>query len=201
MEKLGENIAKAIVKFHAALPKVPKNSINPHFKSKYASLSDILEAIDPILHTCGLAVVQLPQGEFDLETILVHDSGETVRSVVTMKPTKSDPQGFGSAVTYYRRYALGAILSLNIDDDDDGNEASKPAPKPEPKVEAKPVDPARKAQLDDAKAFLTSLSASNTQIAEFREKCKEKGFDWAIVAIEARDAGVESFAALMEFVF
>ena len=59
----------------------------------------------------------------------MHSSGEYIGETYVMTPTKNDPQGLGSAITYQRRYALGAILSLNIDEDDDGNEANKPSEK------------------------------------------------------------------------
>lgn len=57
----------------------------------------------------------------------MHISGEFIASKYTMRPTKNDPQGVGSCITYQRRYALGAALSLNIDEDDDGNKASQNA--------------------------------------------------------------------------
>ena len=54
----------------------------------------------------------------------MHESGEFIMETYQMKPVKNDPQGIGSSITYQRRYALGAVLGLNIDDDDDGNGAS-----------------------------------------------------------------------------
>ena len=100
-QTVGPKLAQAIVKFHALLPKVSKDSVNPHFKSRYASLSTILENIDPLLHTCGLAVVQMPKGESELVTLLIHESGESIGASVVMNLQKSDPQGVGSAITYY----------------------------------------------------------------------------------------------------
>jgi hypothetical protein len=74
----------------------------------------------------GLSVVQFPKGKCELETMLMHISGEWMSETFEMKPIKDDPQGAGSVITYQRRYALGAILSLNIDIDDDGNKGSDP---------------------------------------------------------------------------
>lgn len=122
-------LAKALVTFHVKVDKVNKDSNNPFFKSKYASLSNILDVIDTPLNECGLSILQMPSGEHELTTILLHESGEYIGDTYRMTPTKNDPQGLGSAITYQRRYALGAILSLNIDEDDDGNEASKPSEK------------------------------------------------------------------------
>lgn len=122
-------LSKALVQFHVKVDKVKKDANNPFFKSKYASLSNILDSIDMPLIECGLSIVQMPSGENGLTTMLLHQSGEYIGETYTMTPTKNDPQGLGSAITYQRRYALGAILSLNIEDDDDGNEASKPPEK------------------------------------------------------------------------
>ena len=125
-----KELAAAMTKFQAKLPKVSKDAKNPFFKNRYASLSNIIEGTQKLLAEEGLSVIQMPTGEHELTTMLLHESGEYITSTYTMRPTKNDPQGLGSAITYQRRYALGAILNLNIDDDDDGNEASKPKLKP-----------------------------------------------------------------------
>ncbi len=122
-----KNIAAALITFHAKMETVKKDSTNPFFKSKYASLSNILEAIKTPLEESGLTFSQLPMGENSLSTIIIHaGSGEYLCADYNMKPAKDDPQGRGSAITYQRRYALASILGLNIDEDDDGNQASKP---------------------------------------------------------------------------
>ena len=119
-----KNLAMALVKFHSQMGKVKKDSSNPFFKSKYAALPDILSAINDPLVNCGLAIAQFPFGTTGLTTILMHESGEYLMETSQMTPSKNDPQGIGSCITYQRRYAVGAILSLNIDEDDDGNKAS-----------------------------------------------------------------------------
>lgn len=134
-------LASALIKFQGKMVKVTKDSTNPHFKNRYASLSAIIEATTKPLSECGLAIIQLPAGKNQLTTTLLHESGEYISETYEMNPSKNDPQGIGSAITYQRRYAMGAILNLNIDEDDDGNEASKPAParKQEPKEVIKTV--------------------------------------------------------------
>jgi hypothetical protein len=119
-----KNIAGALVKFQASVSKVAKEANNPFFKSKYASLANILDTIQKPLSECGLAISQFPDGDA-LTTIIVHsDSGEWMESSYVMPVVKqNDPQAMGSAITYARRYALGSILNLNIDDDDDGEKA------------------------------------------------------------------------------
>ena len=126
-----KEISGALVAFHKEVGKISKDAKNPFFKSSYASLSNILEGINEPLVNNGLAIVQFPDGENGLTTRLCHVSGEWMEATYSMRPAKDDPQGRGSAITYQRRYAVGAILSLNIDDDDDGNEATRPNGKQE----------------------------------------------------------------------
>ncbi len=122
-----KNLAAALSLFHIKVDTIAKDSKNPFFKSKYASLSNILKSVKDPLIEAGLVFSQLPNGEHGLTTILIHTlSGEFIQADFTMQPTKNDPQGKGSAITYQRRYALSAVLGLDIDDDDDGNAASEP---------------------------------------------------------------------------
>jgi hypothetical protein len=119
-----KNIAGALVKFQSSVSKVAKEANNPFFKSKYASLANILDTIQKPLSECGLAISQFPDANA-LTTIILHaESGEWMESSYVMPVAKqNDPQAMGSAMTYARRYALGSILNLNIDDDDDGEKA------------------------------------------------------------------------------
>jgi hypothetical protein len=120
-----QNIAKALITFHVKVEKIKKDATNPFFHSKYASLSNILEAIQTPLLESGLAFTQLPSGEDGMITLLMHaESGEYIQSDYIVKPVKSDPQSKGSAITYQRRYALCSVLGLNIEEDDDGNAAT-----------------------------------------------------------------------------
>jgi hypothetical protein len=123
-----KNIAKALMTFQFKAEKIKKDSTNPFFKSKYASLSNILDHIQIPMGECGLSIAQFPD-ESGLTTILMHaDSGEYIEAKYLMPVAKiNDPQAVGSSITYARRYALGSILGLNIDEDDDGNHASQPA--------------------------------------------------------------------------
>jgi hypothetical protein len=124
-------LTSALAKFHTSVTMIAKDEKNPYFNNKYASLSSILEGIKKPLQESGLVFTQLPSGEDELITMLIHaESGEYISSSYSMKPVKNDPQGRGSAITYQRRYSLAAILGLNIDDDDDANAASTPPKKP-----------------------------------------------------------------------
>jgi len=133
-----KEIATALCKFQGEVEKIKKTETNPFYHNKYADLSSILDVVRVPLMNNGLSVVQFPKGKCELETMLMHTSGEWMSETFEMKPTKDDPQGAGSVITYQRRYALGAILSLNIDVDDDGNKGSEPAKKTE---ETKPQQP------------------------------------------------------------
>lgn len=122
-----KNIAAALALFQVKAEKIIKTAENPFFKSKYADLPSILDSIALPLQEAGLVISQFPDDD-GLTTILMHpESGEFLSAKGIMHPIKSDPQSIGSAITYQRRYSLCAILGLNVDDDDDGNEASKPA--------------------------------------------------------------------------
>jgi len=126
------NIAKALMDFNAKVTKISKDAKNPFFKSNYASLSNIQDAIAKPLSESGLVYSQMPTGVNGLTTILIHaESGEYFMDSYTMPVSKqNDPQAVGSAITYAKRYALAGILGLNIDDDDDGNKAAdKPVEK------------------------------------------------------------------------
>lgn len=126
-----KNLTKALLTFSVKIGKIKKEANNPFFKSKYASLPDIQDAISDPLQESGLVVIQIPDGE-GLITMLSHaESGEYIMANSLMQPVKKDPQSMGSAITYQRRYSIAAILNLNIDDDDDGNAASQPAKKEE----------------------------------------------------------------------
>jgi hypothetical protein len=115
-------LAKALSGFQAECEGAKKNAVNPHLKNKYADLASIWEAIHEPLAKHGLSVVQLPaageKGELRLRTRLLHESGEWLESEIAMPIGKLDPQGYGSALTYARRYALAAMLGVTQEDDD-----------------------------------------------------------------------------------
>lgn len=121
-----KNLAIALSKFRLMQSKINKDGKNPYYKSKYATLSNILEGIDTNLTECDLTFSQFPDGD-TLTTIIIHtQSGEYMQASYKIHAIKDDPQQWGSAITYARRYALVSILGLNIDDDDDAERAMKP---------------------------------------------------------------------------
>ena len=126
------NIATALASAQAKMGKALKSANNPHFKSKYADLASVTEACLPALNESGIAVIQ-PTGEDEtgryVETMLIHGpSGEVLKCRVPLIVQKNDMQGYGSAVTYARRYGLMSMSGI-APEDDDGNDAAKALPK------------------------------------------------------------------------
>jgi len=123
-----KNIAKALQCFHVKVDTIKKDAKNPFFKSSYASLPNILDAINEPLIESDLTLTMFPTDEHGLYCLLMHtESGEWIESVYTMSPVKNTPQEKGSCLSYQRRYCISSILNLTIDDilkDDDGNSAS-----------------------------------------------------------------------------
>lgn len=123
----GKGFAEAFAALQAEIRPAVKDATNPAFRSKYADLAAVWEAIKEPLKNHGFSVIQSPDFEGEsmwLKTIVLHESGESVEGRYPLRPTKQDPQGYGSALTYARRYSLSAMLGVVADIDDDGNEAS-----------------------------------------------------------------------------
>lgn len=137
-EQINE-IAAALSKAQAVIAGAVKDKTNPHFKSDYADLSSVWDACRKPLTDNGLSVAQTAateEGRVGVTTILMHSSGQWISDTLVMKPTKDDPQGVGSCITYARRYALAAMVGV-APEDDDGNAASaKPASTPKAVVTA-----------------------------------------------------------------
>lgn len=118
----------AISNAQAEFSTVAKNATNPHFKSKFAPLDTIIEMIRPILPKHGLAVMQftdIADAGIVVETVITHSSGQYISGALAMPAVKQDPQGYGSALTYGRRYALAAALGIVSDEDVDENAPDK----------------------------------------------------------------------------
>lgn len=122
-----KELAAALAKAKTSFKPVKKTASNPYFKSKYAPLENIIDATDKALSDNGLSISQFPVDDGEkvgVETMLMHSSGEFISHTLMLEPTKADPQGAGSAITYARRYSLGAVLGVASEDDDDGNASS-----------------------------------------------------------------------------
>ncbi len=123
--KTSEKFANVLAAFVLAQQRVGvaiKTAENSHLKSRYADLGAVWDAVTDALRENALAVMQMPVGDsagrLRLETVLVHTSGEWVSSEIDMPLTKQDPQAYGSAMTYARRYGLAALMGVTQDDED-----------------------------------------------------------------------------------
>ena len=136
MSNIGINAA--LVAALGELRNVAKNAVNPHFKNRYASLDAILDAARPVLSKHGLALSQEPifdDGKAGVVTRIIHSGGECRESTLLLPLRDQSAQGVGSALTYARRYAVSSVLGIAADDDDDGQQASKPVAEKAPKVD------------------------------------------------------------------
>lgn len=129
-----KNIATALVKAQQAFGPALKTSTNPHFRSRYADLSACVEAVIEGLNTAGIALIQRTSEDttgVTVETVFIHESGEMLECGKLHVPAaKQDPQGYGSALTYARRYSLMAACGI-APEDDDGDAASRRIPTPD----------------------------------------------------------------------
>jgi len=149
-------------KLHAAkqkIGKVVKNSTNPHFKNKYADINGLIETVEPVLLEQGLLLIQ-PISEGFVSTLIIDiDNGDQVCSTMRL-PDIQDPQKIGSAVTYYRRYTLQSLLSLQAEDDD-ANSASATVKNTKPTITQERFDNGL-SQIEEGKltpeAFKKALS-------------------------------------------
>lgn len=136
-----KELATALAKAQGQIKGALKDSANPFFKSKYADLASVVEAIREPLATNGLSYVQIAHSVSDaaaIETVILHSSGEWLScGAVSVPVSKADAQGFGSAMTYARRYSLSAAFGV-APEDDDGNAAAKNPPTPKAKGEQSP---------------------------------------------------------------
>lgn len=145
-----KELAAALAKAQATMAGAKKDATNPHFRSKYADLASCWEAAKSALPANGLCVIQTTkQSERDeviVVTRLAHASGEWIEGELALPVSKADAQGYGSALTYARRYGLCAITGI-APEDDDGNAAAS----------AKPAA-AQTASKEDVKVALESLA-------------------------------------------
>ena len=118
-----KGISTALAKAQLQMGKALKTSTNPHFKSKYADLASVMDACMEALNSNGIAVIQPVESETEnglaVTTVFIHgESGESLHNYVPLVVSKNDMQGYGSAITYARRYGLMMMAGLAAEDDD-----------------------------------------------------------------------------------
>lgn len=178
-------LAAALNEVQSALKPLRRNADNPFFKSNYTDLAAMCETLYPLLTKHGFSVVQGGDGA-SLSTLLLHTSGEWIETSLPM-PVTDNPQKLGSVVTYYRRYALAAIVGAASEgEDDDGNAASHPQARPSapspanrPPAEsgARPTPPAPAARATGAGP---ASPGDAVEVTEFKESegVNAKGTPW-----------------------
>lgn len=178
-----KDMAGAMAAAQAEITTASKDRLNPHFKQSYATLASVWEACRVALTKNGISVVQSPTAngaQLTLTTVLMHKSGQWFRDTLSLTARDASPQSVGSAITYARRYALAAMVSVAPDDDDDGNSA-QPAPQAARVYEApKPVAPP--AVPDEIKTAWRKLrAAANKSFGEAKTpadmESKRKGLE------------------------
>jgi len=181
----------ALAKAQAAIKNPQRNAENPFFKSSYTDLTAVWDAARVPLTDNGLSVTQLPSGsEWDigLTTILAHESGQWLLSTFTLKATKPDAHGAGSALTYLRRYALASVVGIApAGEDDDGNASVQDAPaqrKQEPPRQEEgngSKKPGRRSNVEVLRDRLTGMGVRDQDTAN---RCVAYATDGRIATIE-----------------
>ena len=158
----------ALVKAQSEMSHAVLDQVNPHFKSKFASLKSVIDAVKPALNKNGIAFVQEAvqvDGMTYIETVL-YGHGETLRTgPVPVVADKQNAQGFGSGMTYAKRYSLSMALGVSAESDDDGAAASKAPPKKRGQSVLRTVIEEEGIQVDHAKRdqYATALVNSVQQ--------------------------------------
>ena len=151
----------------AELQNPVKNAKNPHFRNEYADLASICAYVRETLGKPGCyfmqPIVQI-DGGWAVETQIYYGGEKMVSGLFPLVPAKQDPQGYGSATTYARRYGLCSLLGIAADDDDDGNEGSKPADKAKqpPRPPAQRASPKAHAGWAEVRRIQDALSTADS---------------------------------------
>lgn len=161
-----DQIAPAFLKAQRAMRPVAKSKTNPHFKSAYATLEDVMASCKEPLASEGIAILQsgdeADEAGITIVTTLLHVSGQWIEGRVRLPLEKGTAQAAGSAVSYGRRYCLAALVGLVSEEDDDGNAASAPKA-------------ARKAAPKDAKQKKPLAERTDKELASLREWAEREG--------------------------
>lgn len=192
-EQINE-IAKALAKAQGEIKNASKDTINPHFKSKYADLASVWDACREALSKNDIAVVQPIEtnGDIYIVTLLMHSSGQWIKGKVPVKVQQATPQALGSAITYMRRYSLAAMVGVAPDDDDgegamDRNGATVQH-RPESPSPARFATAKEKAKAGEA--ILNNLRLCST-VADVNKLAQETKADMERIAKSDKDLAAE----------
>jgi hypothetical protein len=189
-----KNIASALVKAQRGFAPALKTSTNPHFRSKYVDLAGCVEAVVDSLNAAGIALIQRTSQDdtgVTVETVFVHESGEMLECGKLHVPAaKQDPQGYGSALTYARRYSLMAACGI-APEDDDGNAAASRVKVSATKTDLVPQN--RLSVLADVAAAINERMSANDLVGAVEEyqgitDIEEKTALWGMLDSKTRSA-------------
>lgn len=159
-----------LLEFQKKIGIIKKDSKNPHFKNTYASLTQILSEVKPLLTECGLILIQPISLEGVGTTVIDFETGEKIEAVISL-PTNLTPQQLGGAITYFRRYTLASLLSLEIDDDDAQSTVIKPQTNFED-AKSKLIVVSTLAELQAVYMALNPVEKANKEVIELKDKLK-----------------------------
>ena len=164
-----KTIFSAFIKAQKQFGPALKTSTNPHFRSRYADLSACVEAVIDALNSNGIGLIQQThecENGVKVSTVLVHESGEQMSfGILHVPASKQDAQGYGSALTYARRYSLMAACGI-APEDDDGNAAAKPRTTPKDELPATFDSKPRKSKATVTFYDVQSLTGDKKAVAE-----------------------------------
>jgi len=164
-----KTIFSAFIKAQKQFGPALKTSTNPHFRSRYADLSACVEAVIDALNSNGIGLIQQThecENGVKVSTVLVHESGEQMSfGILHVPASKQDAQGYGSALTYARRYSLMAACGI-APEDDDGNAAAKPRTTPKDELPATFDSKPRKSKATVTFYNLETLTGDKKTVAE-----------------------------------
>jgi len=159
-----------LLEFQKKIGIIKKDAKNPHFKNTYASLTQILSEVKPLLTECGLILIQPISLEGVGTTIIDVETNEKIETVISL-PTNLSPQQLGSAITYFRRYTLASLLALEIDDDDAQSTNVKPQTNFED-AKSKLIVVSTLAELQSVYMALNPIEKANKEVIELKDKLK-----------------------------
>ncbi len=170
-----QHVIAALVQAQAEMKNPRFDTTNPHFRTRYASLAAVRDAVTPALARQGLVVTQLlsaQDGGIVCETILWHTSGQYLGATLRLPVGKADAQGYGAASTYARRYGLMALCNVVGDEDDDGASLARGPQAPAAGTDAGPPPPAAPVDPTQAKRRIMQLLV---QLGHSREELTLEG--------------------------
>jgi ERF superfamily len=191
-----KQVSAALVKAQRAFGPALKDKTNPAFRSKYADLGACIEAVIDALNGAGIALIQRQHphdGGVSVETVFVHESGESLScGILSVPASKQDPQGYGSALTYARRYSLMAACGI-APEDDDGNAASKrPGPEHRP-ANGGSVDMSPKARASRIAVGVAGGDAAGAALAMSAWEKPLLDSVWALLDVATQDKLTEAW--------